>query len=73
MRSAQPQLPFPRATAPRPKPAKRDLYAGNLEAADLILSDPAKHGGEEAALVRWARLVRALGKVVERRGRDREV
>jgi hypothetical protein len=38
--------------------ALRDRYrAGNQAAAELILSDPAKHGGEGALAVQWARLV----------------
>lgn len=37
---------------------RRDAFEKqNREAARLILQDPAKHGGEEALLVRWARLV----------------
>ena len=39
------------------KPPHADKYrAGNLEAAGAILENIAKYGGEDAMLVRWARL-----------------
>jgi hypothetical protein len=44
---------------PRPprRQATRDFYAqGNRAAADIILSDVERYGGEEALLVQWARL-----------------
>jgi hypothetical protein len=30
---------------------------GNLEAAEIILADAVRYGGEESLMVRWARLV----------------
>ncbi len=38
----------------------------NREAALIILTDPAKHGGEESLAVRWARLFMRREATVER-------
>ena len=37
----------------------------NAVAARVIIEDPARFGGEEAALVRWARLVVMKGRTGE--------
>jgi hypothetical protein len=35
---------------------KADLYrAGNIEAAEIILADIHRYGGDEPLMVRWAR------------------
>jgi len=37
---------------------KADLYrAGNIEAAEIILADIHRYGGDESLMVRWARCV----------------
>jgi hypothetical protein len=41
----------------RPKSQKAQYDARNREAAELILDDVDRHGGDDAALVRWARAV----------------
>lgn len=51
----QPRL-FKAETFPRPRVAAR-VRDANAEAARRILEDPAKHGGEDALAVRWARAV----------------
>jgi hypothetical protein len=66
-RSSAPQLgqlklaiePTRPARTPRAaKHLKTDQYlAQNLDIAGRILANPAAHGGDEAGLVRWARLV----------------
>lgn len=39
------------------KPSKAVIYNDpNLHAARLILADPQRYGGEDAGLVRWARM-----------------
>ena len=51
---------FPRPKQCRQQAAGADRYVnGNRAAAELILSDAAKHGGEQSLMVRWARLVLA--------------
>lgn len=58
MKATQAALPFPRE-AVRKKHARQAEKLSDPEIAEIILSDPEKHGGEEALAVRWARLVRA--------------
>jgi hypothetical protein len=36
---------------------RQQYQTANVEAARLILSDVARHGGEGAALVTWARVI----------------
>ncbi len=40
-----------------PKGVADHYRRGNLESARVILQNIAKHGGEDAALVEWARVV----------------
>ena len=40
------------------KRGRQESHAGlNLEAASIIAADTLKYGGDDAGLVRWARLV----------------
>ncbi len=51
----QPRLPFPK---PPQKRARREpALDSNQESARIILSDPARYGGESALPVQWARLL----------------
>jgi hypothetical protein len=50
----------------QPRPIRREIstfwerverfQAQNLQAARIIAADPVRYGGEEASLVRWARM-----------------
>ena len=49
-------------------PTKADAYrAANEESARLILADVARYGGEQAALVVWARKVLAVGEITQKK------
>ena len=43
--------------ANKPMKVRAGAEAANRTAAAVILENPARYGGEEAGLVRWARLV----------------
>lgn len=68
-RPKQAVLPFePQPRAREAQRGKTKSYeAQNREAAEIILADPAKYGGPEAAVAQWAR--RALARALRGSGK----
>jgi hypothetical protein len=64
--SRQATLPLEAETFSPPRVLKRaTAHEANQQAAEIILHDAARYGGDDALAVRWARAVRACGKGAE--------